>query len=116
MAASTAAPARTGIGQAWHIPPAGLRAASYPARPAPRSAAGLPVLRAVQADHLGPGFAGLRPGGQVLLDRVEDGQALADQARGDLTEAICAVQHVDVRAGQAARGLLDDLRELVDEQ
>ena len=39
-------------------------------------------------------------------------QTLADQASGNLAEALGSVQHVDVRAGQAACRLLDDLRDL----
>src|SRR6266702_8409833 len=52
---------------------------------------------------------------EALLDRVEDRQALADQPGGDLAEAVRAVEHVDVRTRHAARGLADDLRQLVDD-
>src|SRR5690349_21261660 len=48
-----------------------------------------------------------------LADRVEDGHALADQPGRDLAEAVGAVQHADVGAGQPGRGLLDDERQLV---
>ena len=61
------------------------------------------------------GAGGAAVGAQVLADRVQDGQALADQAGGDLAEAVGAVEHVDVGAGQAGRRLLDDLRQLVDQ-
>src|SRR5215471_6475603 len=53
-------------------------------------------------------------GGEVPLDRVEDGQALGDEAGGELTEALRAVEDVDIGPGEAAGGFLDDLRKLVD--
>src|ERR1700748_3135641 len=62
------------------------------------------------------GGPALRLPGHALADRVQDGQALADQPGGDLAQAVGAVEHADVGAGQPARGLLDDERQLVDEQ
>ena len=53
-------------------------------------------------DGTAVGRAGLVLARHPLADRVEDGQALADQAGGDLAEAVGAVEHADVRAGQPA--------------
>src|SRR5450755_2963683 len=60
--------------------------------------------------------AGLRLYRQPLAYRVEDRHALADQPGGDLAEAVGAVEHAHVGAGQPGRRLLDDQRQLVDEQ
>src|SRR6201984_2884162 len=62
------------------------------------------------------GGPALRLPGHPLADRVQDGHALADQPGGDLAQAVGAVEHADVGAGPPARGLLDDQRQLVDQQ
>src|SRR5438093_12944151 len=62
------------------------------------------------------GGAALRLPGHPLADRIQDGQALADQPGGNLAEAVSAVEHAHVSPGQPGRGLLDDQRELVDQQ
>src|SRR5206468_9381983 len=67
------------------------------------------------AHHLPVACAGLRLPGHALADRIEDGQALADQPGGDLAQAVGAVEHADVGAGQPGRSLLDDQRQLVDQ-
>src|SRR5215469_17468573 len=79
------------------------------------------VLRLALGDLAGhhlpvvPAGGGGLPG-HPLADRVEDGHALADQPGRDLAEAVGPVEHADVGAGQPGRGLLDDERQLVDEQ
>src|SRR6185437_315215 len=52
---------------------------------------------------------------EVALDRLEDAQPLADKSGGELSQPVGAVEHVDVGVGQAARMLIDDLGQLVDE-
>ena len=54
------------------------------------------------------GVTGNRGG---VLQRVQDRQALADQARQDLIDALGAVEHGQVGVGQAAGGRLDQVIE-----
>src|ERR1700727_150997 len=56
----------------------------------------------------------VRRAAQALLHRLENRQALADEAGRALAEAVRAVQHAQVRARQAAGRLPHDLRELLD--
>src|SRR5207244_12111867 len=81
----------------------------------------IPALRLALGDlaaHYLPVVGGpaLRLPGHPLADRVQDGQALADQPGGDLAQAVGAVEHAHVGPGQPGRGLLDDERQLVDQQ
>ena len=69
-------------------------------------------MRRVKPDLVGPVAGRLLT--ESATQRIEDGQALADQAGGHLAEAVGAVQDVDVRALQPDGRLLDDLRELLD--
>src|SRR5207245_4203647 len=108
VAAATAA-SRT------RVVPAGAGLARTSANPQ------IPALRLALGDlaaHHLPVVGGpaLRLPGHALADRVQDGQALADQPGGDLAQAVGTVEHADVGAVQPGRGLLDDQRELVDQQ
>src|SRR5262249_25521492 len=90
---------------------AGACQPSLPGRAVSAAGQGLLAIGGAVVEQLD--FRTDRPG-EASLHRLQDGQALANQASRDLAQPISTVEHADVGGGEARRSLLHDHRQLLD--